>query len=218
VKELLYERLEDVVQDELFPEVDLALREGHHIDASDTTRYGFLAEAQALLEGFYRRYACELIRSPDGYFYLLPSGERLGRRHLSVGEMLVGQALALLYLDPATIQAAGVLPRAQLLELLANLVGQDKLVAELNPRRRRRDERIAEELVRKELDKALRTLAALGFVELMEDERLRLRAPLLRFTEPVRGLGSPEDAMRQLIAQGQVVSLETSEPEEEEQG
>lgn len=216
MKEPLYERLENVVQDALFPEIDLALREGRHIDTSDADRFGFLAAAQPLLEDFYRRYGCELVRSPDGYFYLLPSGERLGRRHLSVGEMLVGQALALLYLDPATIQAAGTLPRAQLLELLANLVGQDRLVVELNPRRRRRDERIAEELVRKELDKALRSLAALGFVELLEDEHLRLRASLLRFAEPVRGLEPPEEALRQLIAQGRVLPLAPGEAEEEE--
>lgn len=48
------------------------------------------------LESFYQRYGCELVQRCDGYFYLRPSGERLGRRQLSADEMLVGQTLALL--------------------------------------------------------------------------------------------------------------------------
>lgn len=93
--------LEAAIADEHFPEVDLMLRRGRHVGRDDGTAYDYLADAQALLEGFYRRFACELVQQSDGYFYLLPSGDRLGRRQLSAGEMLVGQTLALLYLDPA---------------------------------------------------------------------------------------------------------------------
>ena len=68
---------------------------------------------------FYRRFGCELVQQSDGYFYLLPSGDRLGRRQLSAGEMLVGQTLALLYLDPATLQHGGVVGSEALLQRLA---------------------------------------------------------------------------------------------------
>jgi len=125
-----YTSLEDVIQDPVFPDVDLALRRGRHIDLDESEWFAFLAEAQSHLELFYRRFGCELIRVADGYFYLLPSGDRLGRRQLSRGEMLVGQGLALLYLDPATVKAAGVVPLAlALLETLSDLAGLDNPLA-----------------------------------------------------------------------------------------
>jgi len=52
---------------------------------------------------------------------------------------------------------------------------------------------------------ALRRLATLGFVELLEADSLRLRAGLLRFAEPVRGRGSPAEALERLVARGELV-------------
>jgi chromosome partition protein MukE len=130
-----FTRLEEVLLDELFPEVDVSLRQGRHIDRNDSDCYTFLVEAQAQMEPFYRRYGCELVHSTDGYFYLIPTGDQLGRRHLTVGEMLVGQTLALAYLDPATVSAGGIVNREQLLSRLAGLLGERELVQALNPRR-----------------------------------------------------------------------------------
>lgn len=213
-----YTSLEAVVLDPVFPDVDLALRRGQHIDLDDPEWFAFLVEAQQWLEPFYRRFGCELIRVTDGYFYLLPSGDRLGRRQLSRGEMLVGQGLALMYLDPATLKASGVVPVAQLLELLVSLVGQDRLIANLNARRSRpRDARIAEETARKEVAKALRGLERLGFVERLPDDLLRLRAPLMRFADPVRGLTDPSRALAQLVERGEV-TLEDDTGDEDADG
>ncbi len=198
-----YARLEDVVQDPLFPEVDLALRRGAHVDVTDPERYALLRDAQRHLEPFYLRYGCQLVQA-DGFVYLLPSGDRLGRRHLSAGEMLVGQALALLLLDPATLRTQGVVPRTLVVARLAQLVGEERLVLALNPRKRRHDRRVAEQTARRELDRALRSLAALGFVTLVDEERLLLRRPLLRFTEPVRGAGDPVAALERLAREGKL--------------
>ena len=209
-----YQRLEEVIQDPIFPEVDLALRAGRHVDPDDVERHAFLVAAQHLLEPLYLRYGAELIRAPDGFFYLLPRGDRLGRRHLSTGEMLLGQVLALMYLDPATVQAAGVVSRAQALELLSNLVGEQRLIGALNPRRRRHHEHVSHELARKELDRALRSLDALGFIELLDDEKVRLRSPLMRFAEPVRGLAEPAAALERLARRGFVDLLEPGRSEE----
>ena len=121
--DLAFHTLEEVIADEHFPDVDLMLRRGRHIGRDDGTAYDYLVEAQALLEGFYRRFACELVQQSDGYFYLRPSGDRLGRRQLSAGEMLVGQTLALLYLDPASLQHGGMVAREVLLQRLSGLVG-----------------------------------------------------------------------------------------------
>ena len=74
-----FSTLEEVVLADAFPDVDMALRRGRPVDRDDGDRYAFLLDAQALLEAFYRRYGCELVHKSDGYFYLLPVGDRLNR-------------------------------------------------------------------------------------------------------------------------------------------
>jgi chromosome condensin MukBEF MukE localization factor len=76
------------------------------------------------------------------------------------------------------------------------------------------DERAAEEQVRQKFSEALRRLASLGFVELLEEDGLRLRAALMRFAEPVRGQGSPAEALEELVARGELV-LGSGDNEEE---
>jgi chromosome partition protein MukE len=213
-----FHTLEEALADGHYPEVDLALRRGRHIGRDDGTMYEYLVDAQALLETFYRRFGCELIQQSDGYFYLLPSGDRLGRRQLSAGEMLVGQTLALLYLDPATLQHGGVVGREALLQRLSGLLGTDVLVRTLDPRRARKsnyDERIAGESVRMKVGEALRRLAELGFVDRLDDTRLRLRPALTRFAEPVRGLDDRSAALERLVRIGEVL-LDSGEQDSEE--
>jgi chromosome partition protein MukE len=197
--------IEAALADDHFPEIDLMLRRGRHIGRDDGTAYDYLVDSQAILEPFYRRFGCELVQQSDGYFYLLPSGDRLGRRQLSAGEMLVGQTLALLYLDPATLQHGGVVAKEALLHRLSGLLGTDVLVRTLNPRKRKYDERVAAEMVRTQVGESLRRLEDLGFVDLLDDGRLRLRPALMRFAEPVRGLGDPNAALERLVARGEIL-------------
>ncbi|HVH44279.1 MAG TPA: chromosome partition protein MukE [Labilithrix sp.] len=197
--------LEDVIRDDAFPELDMALRRGRHVDRDDVVWYALLVDAQDHLEPLYRRYGCELVHKSDGYFYLLPTDDRLGRRHLSPPEMLVGQAMALLYLDPAAVETGGVVTREHVLGHLAGVVGSDALVQMMNPKRRRHDERAAAETVRQAVAGALRRLAGLGFVEGIDDSRYRLRPSLLRFAEPLRGSGSPAARLAELARAGEIV-------------
>ena len=212
MNEECFQNLEEVVTDPLFAEIDTDLRQGRHVNSGETERYGFLRDAQAQLEGFYRQYDCELRRAADGFFYLVPSGDRLGRRRLTGAEMLVGQALALLYLDPQTVRSRGVIANAQVVQRLETLVGRERLVAELLPRRSKRlDERVAQDTVREEIGKALRGLVGLGFVNTENTEEIRLCPALLRFAEPVRGLDDRSEALARLIAEGKVESDEADE-------
>ncbi|HMJ15425.1 MAG TPA: chromosome partition protein MukE [Polyangiaceae bacterium] len=206
-----YARLEDAVLDEVFPDVDLALRRGRHVDRDDGPWYVFLVEAEAQLVPFYQRFGCELVHRTDGYYFLLPTSDRLGRRHLSFAEMLVGQALTLLYLDPATVQQGGRATREQLFAQLASTMGSEALVRSLNPQRKRYDERVAEETARSKLNEAVRRLAALGFVELLDGDAFRLRPALMRFAEPVRGTASPDEALERLVQAGEVVFAPVSD-------
>jgi chromosome partition protein MukE len=209
-----FHSLEEVVTHDLFPETDLDLRRGRHIGRDDD-HYDFLVDAMDHLEPHYRRFGAELVHQSDGYFYLLPSGERLGRARLSAGEMLVGQALALLYLDPSTAARGGVAVREALLQRLNGLVGTEDLVRTLNPRRRTYDERIAAETVRKKVTTALRELAKMGFIDLIDTERFRLRPALMRFAEPVRALSDPAGALERLIGDGEVVLAEDESEDKE---
>jgi chromosome partition protein MukE len=123
--------------------------------------------------------------------------------------MLVGQTLALTYLDPSTLQSGGIVTREQLLTRLAGLVGDRELAKALEPRRRRfDDERIVHEIIRKRVSEGVRRLASLGFIEILDDEHLRLRSPLLRFADPVRGLSDINAALERLIARGEIVELD----------
>ncbi|WP_175760739.1 chromosome partition protein MukE [Burkholderia ambifaria] len=205
----VFDSLEAVIDDDRFPEVDLMLRQGRHVGRDDGVVYDYLGEAQSWLEPFYRRFGSELIYQSDGYFYLLPSGDRLGRRQLSSGEMLVGQVLAMLYLDPATLQYGGIVTREALLQRLSGLLGTDVLVRTLNPRRRKFDERVAADTVRTKVDEALRKLADLGFVDMVDSSMLRLRPALMRFAEPVRGFADLGNALEQLVARGEVLLGDT---------
>jgi chromosome partition protein MukE len=197
--------LGDAVLDEQFPDVDLALRRGRHIDREETAWFGFLVDAADVLEPFYRRFGAELVYRTDGYYYLLPTGDKLAKRQLSVAEMLVGQALTLLYLEPATVEQGGRVRRDQVLSHLATVMGTDALVRALNPKRRRYDERVAQETVRARVADALRRLAVLGFVEAIGAEELKLRPALLRFAEPVRAAADSTAALARLVASGELL-------------
>jgi chromosome partition protein MukE len=218
-----FQSLEEAISDEHFPEVDLALRRGRHVGRDDGTAYDYLVDALDHLEPFYRRFACELMQRADGYFYLLPSGDRLGRRQLTAGEMLVGQTLALMYLDPATLQHGGMVQRETLLQRLSGLLGTETLVRTLNPRRRKFDERIAAETVRTKVAEALRRLTDLGFIDSVDDAMLRLRPALMRFAEPVRDLSDRQAALERLVRSGEItlgeaVEKDDSDEEDENDG
>ena len=208
-----YAEIGDVVLDPSFPELDLALRRGRHVDRADLTWYTLLGDAQDLLEVFYRRFGCELVHKADGYFYLLPTGDKISRRQLAPGDMLVGQALALLYLDPKTIERGGRVTAEEVVAQLVVVLGSDALIQAFNGKqKRRRDERVAQKNVRGRVAEGIRHLAALGFVNLADGGQLELRPALLRFAEPVRGLSEPAEALAKLVAEGEV-ELVADEPE-----
>lgn len=210
-----YAELQDVVLDASFPEVDLALRRGRHVDREDFAWYTLLTDAQDHLETFYRRYGCELVHKADGYYYLLPTGDKVSRRQLAPGDMLVGQALALLYLDPSTIERGGRVTPEDVVAQLAVVLGAEALVRAFHTKKKKYDERVAQKAVRTKVAEGIRHLAALGFVEVGEDS-LRLRPALLRFAEPVRGAGQPAEALAKLVADGEIALVAEEAPSEPE--
>jgi chromosome partition protein MukE len=177
------------------------------VHKGDERWYDFLLEAQPWLEPFYQRYGCGLEQRADGYFFLVPRTDALGKRQLGVAEMIVGQGLALCLLDPRSVESGGVVTREELLNQLASVMGTDALMRTLNPTRKRLDERVMQRTVRQRVNQAIGRLAQLGFVEAIGGEQLRLWPSLMRFAEPVRGLDAPSEALRKLIERGEA-SLE----------
>lgn len=212
MSEAVFRSLAEAIGDEAFPEVDLLLWEGRHIDDLDLERFTFLEDARSWLEGFYDRYGCDLVRSADGYYYLLPRGDRMGRRALTAACMLVGQVLCLLRLDPATLRTSAWIERVQVIGLLDQLIGSDRLGKALNPRRKRRSKAVEEEEIRGDVNTAIRTLVRLGFID-EDGDKLRLRAPLTRFAEPVATQPHPEAALATLV---QSVPGDAQERDEED--
>ncbi len=209
-----YHSLADALCDPLFPDVDVALRQGRHIHRGETERYAFLSDANDHLERWYKKYGCDLVRTADGYFYLLPQQDKVRRRQLSLAEMLIGKVLALLYLEPATLQRGGIVDRTLVFQSLATLVGQEHLMLRLNPRKKKRDERTEQEQVRKELKQALLSLCELGFCERLDEESIRLHPPVLRFAESVRTAGEPGEALRELIRAGKAAHVDPDDTQE----
>ena len=83
----------------IFPALDSQLRAGRHIGIEELDNHAFLMDYQPFLEEFYARYNVELIRAPEGFFYLRPRSTTLiPRSVLSELDMMVGKILCYLYL------------------------------------------------------------------------------------------------------------------------
>lgn len=200
-----FDTLADAIAHPDFPAVDLALRRGYHIDPRDADWYAYVHEAREHLEAFYARYNCDLVYRTDDFCFLVPRGAEMGRQHLDDAEMLVGQMLALMRIDPSTIASGGVVTTTQVIDRLDGLLGLDGLVQALRLYHSDSyDERRGRERVLAKLRGALRRLRRMGFIE-TEDARHRLRAALTRFMDPVRDARHPAVALERLVAAGRVV-------------
>ncbi len=200
-----YHSLESVISDPLFPCIDHRLRCGFHVDSDDIADYEFLLYTADWLQGFYAGYQCRLIQAPEGYWYLRSEGDLLGHRRLSLAEMLVGQVLALMRMDPVWLSQTGWIPRTKVLETLEHLLGRERLASQLAPRSRAREHHADDRRIREAVDKALNGLEALGFVRQRRDTaELLPRRPLMRFVAAVRGSADPREALERLVLEGEV--------------
>lgn len=107
-QELISTKLAEAIANPIFPQLDSQLRAGRHISLEALDEHAFLMDYQSELEQFYRRYHVELIRAPEGFFYLRPKATTLiARSAMSEMEMLVGKVLCYLYLSPERLHSKG---------------------------------------------------------------------------------------------------------------
>lgn len=129
-------KLAQAVFNPLFPALDSQLRAGRHIGIDDLDNHAFLMDFQEELELFYGRYNVELIRAPEGFFYLRPRSTTLiPRSVLSELDMLVGKILCYLYLSPERLAHEGIFSQQELYDELLTLTDESKLLSWLTSAR-----------------------------------------------------------------------------------
>ena len=211
LQDLISTKLAAAIANPLFPAVDSLLRSGRHIGQEHIDNYAFLADFQNELDGFYRRYNVELIRAPEGFFYLRPKATTLiARSVLSELEMLVGKVLCYLYLSPERLAQQGIFTVQEVYDELLNLADEAKLLKAINLRASGSDldkQKLAEK-VRAAIGR-LRRLGMLHTVGEQNSGKFTMSDSVFRFGAEVRGGEDLREAQLRLIRDGEAATPES---------
>ncbi|MGR6981521.1 chromosome partition protein MukE [Testudinibacter sp. P27/CKL/0425] len=198
-------KLATAIANSLFPSVDSQLRAGKHISIDDLDNHAFLMDFQYELEAFYRRYNVELIRAPEGFFYLRPKSSTLiGRSVLSELEMLVGKVLCYLYLSPERLAQQGIFSSEEVYDELLNLADESKLLKAVNQRSSGSD--LDKQKLAEKMRAALNRLRRLGMITTVGDQfsgKFIISESVFRFGAEVRSGDDPLEAQLRLIRDGE---------------
>ncbi|MCK3656324.1 chromosome partitioning protein MukE [Pasteurellaceae bacterium Macca] len=207
-QDLIPMKLAVAIANPIFPHLDSQLRAGRHISLESLDEHAFLMDFQAELEQFYRRYHVELIRAPEGFFYLRPRATTLiARSALSEMEMLVGKVLCYLYLSPERLAQQGIFSYDEVYEELLNLADEGKLLKAINPRSTGSDLDKAKLL--EKVGGALRRLQRIGILTRVGDQNSKkfvISESVFRFGADVRSGDDPREAQLRLIRDGEATT------------
>lgn len=211
LQDLISTKLAAAIANPLFPAVDSLLRSGRHIGQEHIDNYAFLGDFQNELDSFYRRYNVELIRAPEGFFYLRPKATTLiARSVLSELEMLVGKVLCYLYLSPERLAQQGIFTVQEVYDELLNLADEAKLLKAINLRASGSDldkQKLAEK-VRAAIGR-LRRLGMLHTVGEQNSGKFTISESVFRFGAEVRGGEDLREAQLRLIRDGEAATPES---------
>ncbi|PLR41340.1 chromosome partition protein MukE [Chimaeribacter californicus] len=204
-------KLAQALANPLFPSLDSQLRSGRHIGIEELDNHAFLMDYQEEIEQFYLRYNVELIRAPEGFFYLRPRSTTLiPRSVLSELDMMVGKILCYLYLSPERLAHEGIFSQQELYDELLSLADENKLLKFVNQRSTGSD------LDRQKLQDKVRTslnrLRRLGMVYFMggDNSKFRITEAVFRFGADVRSGDDPREAQLRMIRDGEAMPVESS--------
>ncbi|AMO56801.1 chromosome partition protein MukE [Endozoicomonas montiporae] len=206
-KDSPYNNLADIINDDLFAELDSRLRRGEHIDNRHTHFYAMLQNGEHWLMQHYRRYGVDLVRAQEDFYYLRPNlGSKNLIRSRKIDElgMLLGQLLALYHLDPEQLEGSGWITADAIYERLRLLIDEERLAKLLD--RKKLDTQLDRDKGMEVLKRSLRQLARLGMIRLegIRADQIQTQSPLMRFIEPVRSAALTREALEQLVATGSV--------------
>lgn len=211
IEQFMPVKLATALSNNLFPALDSQLRAGRHIGIEELENHVFLMDFQDVLEEFYSRYNVELIRAPEGFFYLRPRSTTLiPRSVLSELDMMVGKILCYLYLSPERLAHEGIFSQQELYEELLSLADESKLLKLVNQRSTGSD------LDRQKLQEKVRTslnrLRRLGMIYFMgnDSSKFRITESVFRFGADVRSGDDAREAQLRMIRDGEAMPVEGS--------
>ncbi len=209
IEQFMPVKLAQALANPIFPELDSQLRAGRHISIDDLDNHAFLMDFQESLEQFSARYNVELIRAPEGFFYLRPrSSTLIPRSVLSELDMMVGKILCYLYLSPERLTNQGVFTSQELFEELLSLADESKLLKFVNQRSTGSD--LDKQKLQEKLRTSLNRLRRLGMVYFLQNDSSKfiINESVFRFGADVRSGDNPQEAQLRMIRDGEAVSLE----------
>ncbi|MFP2767931.1 chromosome partition protein MukE [Oceanisphaera sp. KMM 10153] len=208
-------RLAQAIANPLFPALDNQLRAGRHISADELEQHSLLQEYYPELEAFYQRYHVELVRAPEGFYYLRPrSTSELGTSILSELEMLVGKVLCYLYLSPDRLINEGVFSLLDLQEEILTLANETALLRMVNQRAGGSD--LDKRKLADKLKSAIRRLKRLGMVSgVGSQDKFRIGEAVFRFAADVRTDEDPRALQLRMIKEGEAVAGHDQDEEQE---
>lgn len=222
IQDIMPAKLAYAIANSLFPEVDSQLRAGKHISIEQLEQHAFLMDFQPELDSFYRRYNVELIRAPEGFFYLRPKATTLiSRSVLTELEMLVGKVLCYLYLSPERLAQQGIFSTQEVYDELLNLADETKLLKAVNQRSSGSD--LDKQKLAEKVRAALNRLRRLGMIYPVGEQhsgKFSLSEAVFRFGAEVRAGDDPREAQLRLIRDGEAAnpqSLQLAKMADEQQ-
>lgn len=208
IEQFMPVKLAQALVSSLFPELDSQLRAGRHIGIDDLDNHAFLMDFEQELTAFYARYNVELIRAPEGFFYLRPRSTTLiPRSVLSELDMMVGKILCYLYLSPERLSNQGIFTAQELFEELFSLADESKLLKFVNQRSTGTD--LDKQKLQEKLRTSLNRLRRLGMVHFLQNDshRFMITESVFRFGADVRSGDDPQQAQLRMIRDGEAMSL-----------
>lgn len=208
IQDLIPTKLATAIANPLFPVVDSLLRSGRHIAQEQLDNYAFLADFQDELDTFYRRYNVELIRAPEGFFYLRPKATTLiARSVLTELEMLIGKVLCYLYLSPERLAQQGIFSVQEVYDELLNLADESKLLKAVNQRSSGSD--LDKQKLAEKVRAAINRLRRLGMIHTVGEQhsgKFTISEAVFRFGAEVRSGDDPLEAQLRLIRDGEAAN------------
>jgi len=204
-------KLAQALANPIFPALDSQLRAGRHIGIEELDNHAFLMDYQSFLEEFYSRYHVELIRAPEGFFYLRPRSTTLiPRSVLSELDMMVGKILCYLYLSPERLANEGIFTQQELYDELLSLADENRLLKLVNQRSTGSD--LDRTKLQEKVRASLSRLRRLGMVWFFgnDSSKFRITESVFRFGADVRGGDDAREAQLRLIRDGEAMLLENA--------
>ncbi|MBS9423146.1 chromosome partition protein MukE [Photorhabdus caribbeanensis] len=210
IEQFMSVKLAQALANSLFPELDSQLRAGRHIGIDDLDNHAYLMDFQEQLEEFYARYNVELIRAPEGFFYLRPRSTTLiPRSVLSELDMMVGKILCYLYLSPERLANQGIFTAQELYEELISLADEGKLMKFVNQRSSGSD--LDKQKLQEKVRTTLNRLRRLGMVYFLSNDnnKFTITEAVFRFGADVRSGDDPRAVQLRMIRDGEAMPIES---------